>query len=181
MVAYLADRARIARADRVLDVGCGYGASARWLSRRFDCRVTGITISGAQARLARRYKLRRGYAGRVDTVRADAADPLVQSVCDAFLCPSLASADEYRAWCEGAGLKIHHVEDLSSHVRPTWDILLARTRRPWLAPFRLFLDFDARRFLRGFATMANAYDSRSLSYGLLVASRPQGSPRRRPR
>jgi tocopherol O-methyltransferase len=236
LVAYLAERAKVGRAECVLDVGCGYGASARWLSDRLECRVTGMTISAAQARLARRYNLRHGQASRIDIVRADAAvppirssafdvvwvveciehledkrrfveetarilrpggrfalctwqrgtgvpadEPLVQGVCEAFLCPSLASADEYQAWCEDAGLDVRCIEDLTSRVRRTWEILTERVARPWLAPFkRIFLDRDGRRFLDGFPTIARAYDSGAMSYGLLVAEKPQGNARLRP-
>jgi tocopherol O-methyltransferase len=227
LVEHLAERARIRRGERVLDIGCGYGASARWLSSKFACRVTGVTLSTAQARLARRYNLRRGQASRIDIVRADAAvppirsaafdvvwvveciehlddkrrfvletarilrpggrfalctwqrgpgtpadEPLVQNVCEAFLCPSLASADEYGVWCEEAGLEVRCVEDLSSKVRKTWDVLSARVGRPWLAPLkRMLLNRAARRFVDGFPTIAEAYDSGAISYGLLVAGK----------
>ncbi|UCC74563.1 MAG: methyltransferase domain-containing protein [Gemmatimonadota bacterium] len=227
LVAHLAERAGVSGAERVLDVGCGYGAPARWLANQRDCRVTGVTISGAQARLARRYNARSGCDERVDIVHADAAalpvrcgtvdvvwvieclehledkrsfveetarilrpggrfalctwqrgdavpesEPLIQGVCEAFLCPSLASAEEYRAWCDCAGLKVSCSEDLTPQVRATWDILLERTRRPWVAPLRWLLDHEVRRFVDGFTTIALAYASGVMSYGLLVASKP---------
>ncbi|MFQ5747810.1 MAG: SAM-dependent methyltransferase, partial [Gemmatimonadota bacterium] len=48
----LAASARVHNGERILDVGCGYGASGRWLSRRLDASVLGITISRRQADLA---------------------------------------------------------------------------------------------------------------------------------
>ncbi|NIN72306.1 MAG: methyltransferase domain-containing protein [Gemmatimonadetes bacterium] len=227
LIEHLAERAGIGRGERVLDVGCGYGASARWLSSRFGCRVTGVTISTAQARLARRRNLRQGHASSIHIVRADAAAPpihdgtfdlvwvveciehlrdkrrfveetarvlrpggrfalctwlrgdgtpaddrLVEDVCESFLCPSLASADEYRLWCEEAGLGVLCSEDLTSQVRKTWAVLSDRVSRPLLAPLkRMLLDPAARRFLDGFATIAEAYDGGAMSYGLLVAGK----------
>jgi tocopherol O-methyltransferase len=50
----LARRAAIARGATVLDIGCGVGGSALWLAQQFDCRVTGMTISPVQARMAAR-------------------------------------------------------------------------------------------------------------------------------
>jgi len=38
--------------DRVLDIGCGWGGLADYLSREFGCRVVGITNSSSQARYA---------------------------------------------------------------------------------------------------------------------------------
>jgi cyclopropane-fatty-acyl-phospholipid synthase len=39
--------------DNVLEIGCGWGGFARYAAERYGCRVTGITISGEQAALAR--------------------------------------------------------------------------------------------------------------------------------
>ncbi len=48
----VADRAGIGPGDRVADVGCGYGATARLLAAERGAAVTGLTISAAQARAA---------------------------------------------------------------------------------------------------------------------------------
>jgi tocopherol O-methyltransferase len=47
----LAERAGVVRGSHVLDIGCGVGGSAIWLAKRFDCKVTGLTISPVQARM----------------------------------------------------------------------------------------------------------------------------------
>jgi cyclopropane-fatty-acyl-phospholipid synthase len=39
--------------DHVLEIGCGWGGFARYAAERYGCRVTGITISREQAKLAR--------------------------------------------------------------------------------------------------------------------------------
>lgn len=48
LVELVADRAAVAPGDRVCDVGCGYGGTARVLARRYGAEVTALTISAAQ-------------------------------------------------------------------------------------------------------------------------------------
>lgn len=38
--------------DRVCDIGCGYGATARYIRNRYRCRVVGHTVSPSQYRVA---------------------------------------------------------------------------------------------------------------------------------
>ncbi len=61
----LAERTRIPRGASVLDIGCGLGGSAFWLADQFNCRVTGMTISPVQARMANRKARARNLSDRV--------------------------------------------------------------------------------------------------------------------
>jgi tocopherol O-methyltransferase len=49
----VAEKARIKRGERVLDVGCGMGGSSLWLDREIGARTTGITLSPVQVEIAR--------------------------------------------------------------------------------------------------------------------------------
>lgn len=226
LVEHLAHRAGIQRQEHVLDVGCGYAAPSRWLARHLACRITAITISGAQVSLARRLNAQAHLEDRIALVRTDAAqapfadgsfdlvwvieclehltdkgsfisqaarmlrpggrlalcswlrgpetgpeDALVRTVCESFLCPSLASQGEYHSWCAAAGLEVRCVEDLTARVTRTWEILVRRLSRPWLWPVKRIAGGDVRRFVDGFAKILEAYESGAMSYGLLVAGR----------
>lgn len=59
----MADRAGVPEGAAVLDVGCGYGATALYLAATRDCRVVGINISEKELELARK---RAAEAGRDD-------------------------------------------------------------------------------------------------------------------
>lgn len=61
----LAETAGVPRGGEVLDIGCGLGGSALWLAEQFDCRVTGLTISPVQARIAAKKAKTRGLSDRV--------------------------------------------------------------------------------------------------------------------
>jgi tocopherol O-methyltransferase len=68
----LAERARVPHGACVLDIGCGLGGSAFWLADRFDCNVTGMTISPVQARMANKKAKARGLSDRVQFEVQDA-------------------------------------------------------------------------------------------------------------
>src|SRR3546814_11451703 len=52
--------------DYVLDVGCGYGAAARFLAERFGCRVLATNISDRELAHARVLTETRGLDRRID-------------------------------------------------------------------------------------------------------------------
>jgi cyclopropane-fatty-acyl-phospholipid synthase len=57
--------------DHVLEIGCGWGSFAAVAAREYGARVTGITISPAQAELARRRIAEVGLDGRVRILEQD--------------------------------------------------------------------------------------------------------------
>jgi cyclopropane-fatty-acyl-phospholipid synthase len=52
--------------ERILDVGCGWGAFALHAAREYGVHVTGITLSEPQAELARRRAQEAGLADKID-------------------------------------------------------------------------------------------------------------------
>ncbi|MEY2525460.1 MAG: tocopherol O-methyltransferase [Verrucomicrobiota bacterium] len=68
----LAEKADIPRGAQVLDIGCGLGGSAFWLAEQYDCRVTGLTISPVQARMATKKAKAKGLSDQLQFVVADA-------------------------------------------------------------------------------------------------------------
>jgi cyclopropane-fatty-acyl-phospholipid synthase len=57
--------------DRVLEIGCGWGAFALVAAQEYGCRVTGLTISSAQAALARERVCAAGLDGRIEILEQD--------------------------------------------------------------------------------------------------------------
>jgi tocopherol O-methyltransferase len=55
-----------AASPRVVDIGCGYGATARLLGERYGAHVTGITLSPVQAERARRLAAASSGSGSID-------------------------------------------------------------------------------------------------------------------
>jgi sarcosine/dimethylglycine N-methyltransferase len=77
---------------RVLDLGSGYGGTARFLARRFGCKVLGVNLSEVQNERARRLNAEQGLQSQVDIVdgnfeSVDAPDESFEAVCsqDAML------------------------------------------------------------------------------------------------
>jgi len=52
LIEHLAAAAGIQRGSAILDVGCGMGGSAIYLAKKYDAKVTGITISPVQVEMA---------------------------------------------------------------------------------------------------------------------------------
>jgi tocopherol O-methyltransferase len=48
LVELVAQKANLSRGERVIDIGCGYGASARLLAESYEAAVTAITMSAVQ-------------------------------------------------------------------------------------------------------------------------------------
>ncbi len=64
--AMLCDKAGIVPGDHVLEIGCGWGGFAMYAAERFGCRVTSITISEEQLKLARERVAAAGLASLID-------------------------------------------------------------------------------------------------------------------
>ncbi|HET9379170.1 MAG TPA: class I SAM-dependent methyltransferase [Chthoniobacterales bacterium] len=54
MVQLVAEKGNLRRGERVIDIGCGYGASARLLAENYGATVTAITMSPVQYAFAQR-------------------------------------------------------------------------------------------------------------------------------
>ncbi|MBH1934180.1 methyltransferase domain-containing protein [Streptomyces sp. AV19] len=64
----LAGRLGIGPGARVLDLGSGYGGTARYLAGRFGCRVVALNLSEAQNERHRRVNAERGLDGLVEVI-----------------------------------------------------------------------------------------------------------------
>ena len=79
----LANRLRISATDHVLDVGSGIGGPARYMARRFGCRVSGIDLTAEFCDVARHLASRLGLAERVSFEQGDAlAMPFTDATFD---------------------------------------------------------------------------------------------------
>jgi cyclopropane-fatty-acyl-phospholipid synthase len=70
-LARICEKLRLGPDDHVLEIGCGWGGFAIHAAREHGCRVTGLTISSAQATLARERVAAAGLADRVEILEQD--------------------------------------------------------------------------------------------------------------
>lgn len=97
----------------------------------------------------------------------------VEAVCDAFLCPSLGSSADYRAWMTAAGLEVVETLDWTRRVERTWELCDARVRRLRLHGLARLVDRRQARFLEHFTTLLQAYRSDAMQYGCFIARLPE--------
>jgi cyclopropane-fatty-acyl-phospholipid synthase len=65
------DKLQLGPADHVLEIGCGWGGFALYAAATTGCRVTGLTISAEQAKLARERAANKGLRDRIEIVEQD--------------------------------------------------------------------------------------------------------------
>lgn len=63
--------ANIKSAHHILDAGCGVGGSSRYLSKKFDASVLGLTLSNVQAAAAEKYNKAQGVENKVSIMVKD--------------------------------------------------------------------------------------------------------------
>ncbi|HEX7526173.1 MAG TPA: cyclopropane-fatty-acyl-phospholipid synthase family protein [Gaiellaceae bacterium] len=65
------DKLQLGPDDHVLEIGCGWGGFALYAAATTGCRVTGLTISAEQAKLARERVANEGLRDRIEIVEQD--------------------------------------------------------------------------------------------------------------
>ncbi len=115
----LLDGLNIHADQRVLDIGCGLGGSARLMAQRYGCRVVGIDLTADFCRLATALNQRLKQALPVQFLQADASrlpfversfDLLVSQHCIMNLPdPQLALVGFRRLLADGGKLVLHEI------------------------------------------------------------------------
>ena len=102
------ERLELGPDDHVLEIGCGWGSFALTAAGEFGARVTAVTISPAQAQLARERAADAGLAERIEVVERDfreldgtftkvASIEMLEAVGDKLWAPFFATCDRLLA------------------------------------------------------------------------------------
>ena len=136
----LVELCNIGAGDHVLEVGCGVGATAVILARRYECRVTGVDNNDGMIARARERIRDEGLEDRIEFQLADARDlPYDGGQFDAVICESVATFIEEKAQVvaeyarvvkpggyaglnEAVWIKVPPPEELIQFVSHTWNI-----------------------------------------------------------
>lgn len=97
---------------------------------------------------------------------------LVEEVCRRFVCPSLATQDDYAGWITDAGLRVRQQIDWTDRAAKTWEICKRRVARSGVRHLAKLLDQDQVAFLDGFDTLLSAYRNGAMQYGAIIAEKP---------
>ncbi len=96
----------------------------------------------------------------------------VEEVCHRFVCPSLATREDYAGWISAAGLTVTDNVDWTDRASRTWEICKQRVSRTGVRHLARLMDKDQVAFLDGFDTLLAAYRSGAMQYGAIVAEKP---------
>lgn len=96
---------------------------------------------------------------------------MVEEVCTRFVCPSLATRQDYASWIEASGLRVTENVDWTPRVLKTWEICKHRVQRSGVRYLAKFIDQEQVAFLDGFDVLLNAYRSGAMQYGAIVATK----------
>lgn len=95
---HLASRAGIRPGDRVLEIGCGWGALAQYVAGELGCTVTAVTNSREQHAYTTRRMADAGLSGQVDVVLGDFRE--VDGEFDRVLSVEMIESIADREWPE---------------------------------------------------------------------------------
>lgn len=96
----------------------------------------------------------------------------VEEVCRRFVCPSIATPDDYAHWIAESGLTVRERVDWTDRAAKTWEICKRRVARTGVRHLAGILDKDQVAFIDGFDTLLSAYRSGAMQYGAIVAEKP---------
>ncbi len=100
----------------------------------------------------------------------DMRSKAVREVARRFLCPSLATCEQYVDQISRTLLSPMAIEDLTPRVTRTWQICRRRAAAGKLAAWAL--PANLRQFVAAIDVILEAYRSRALGYSVIVAEKP---------
>jgi tocopherol O-methyltransferase len=104
---------------------------------------------------------------------------LVQEVCRGMLCPSLGTMADYTGWMRAGGLEVLSAADVTKNVSRTWDLCLPVLNFPLVKTLLAVGSPRLHDFASSFTSIAEAYRTGAMAYGMIVGQKPHG-PREDP-
>ncbi|HEY1067599.1 MAG TPA: methyltransferase domain-containing protein [Pirellulales bacterium] len=98
----------------------------------------------------------------------------VADVCQGMVCPSLGTANDYKAWFDAAGLDTVEEFDWTERVAQTWEICLKRVNRTGVRYLAHLIDKNSVEFIKAFPMILDAYRSGAMRYGAFIARKRGG-------
>jgi len=95
----------------------------------------------------------------------------LEELCQRFVCPSFATAEEYTYWMKEAGLKSVQHYDWTEHASRTWKICKERVARTGVNHLARWISREQSDFINGFDKLMSAFESGDMQYGALIAQR----------